>query len=83
MCASLAGAQLRINDRMLTIDRRRQDRPRERAKKNWTSLNQNIEMNRTAQTQTTIHFPIKAAVEFVARGASICGLDAAVQAWRR
>jgi hypothetical protein len=35
-------------------------------------------MNRQAQTTTptTIHFFIKAAVEFVAGGDSICGLDA-------
>jgi hypothetical protein len=44
---------------------------------NWTRLNQNFEtMHRT---QAIIPFPIRAAVEFVARGASICGVDEAVQ----
>jgi len=40
----------------------------------WTTLNQNFQINRTAQI--AIPFSIKATVEFVARGASICGLDA-------
>jgi hypothetical protein len=55
----------------------------------WTTLNQNFQMNRPApaQVQPTIHqppstfhfainFSIKAAVGFFAKGASICGLDA-------
>jgi hypothetical protein len=33
---------------------------------NWTTLNLNFQTHRPAQAQTTIHFPIKAAVEFVA-----------------
>jgi hypothetical protein len=55
----------------------------------WTALYQNFEMNRPARAQTTIHLPlrhpkppstffIEAAVEFAARDASICALDAGV-----